>query len=97
MTDFELTAQAVDEHVRALNDIRATVDGAGSAGSARVGIADFGAIFYSLVSLMNDALDSVGGSVTRHSAELAAHRADFERTARELVAADDEGAEGIPR
>lgn len=97
MADFELTAETVDAHVRALAEIRTTIDKAGAAGAARVGSMDFGAMFYPLVGLVNIALEKVGRSVTRHSAELATHRADFERTAKALVNADDAGAEGIPK
>ncbi|KXP14454.1 hypothetical protein [Tsukamurella pseudospumae] len=97
MADFELTAETVDAHVRALGEIGATVDKAGAAGARRVGTMDYGAMFYPLVGLMNVALEKVGQAVTRHSGELSTHRADFQRTATVLVDADDSGAEGIPQ
>ncbi|GAA1087844.1 hypothetical protein [Tsukamurella spumae] len=97
MADFELTAETVDAHVRALGDIGATVDTAGAAGAQRVGTMDYGAMFHPLVGLMNIALEKVGRAVSRHSRELTAHRDDFRRTAEALVDADDAGADGIGR
>lgn len=97
MADFELTAETVDAHVRALGEIGATVDTAGAAGARRVGTMDYGAMFYPLVGLMNVALEEVGRAVTRHSGELTTHRTDFQRTATALVDADAAGAEAIPK
>lgn len=97
MTDFELTSDTVQGHAQVLTDIAGTVENAGTAGRTRVGAGDFGAMFAPLMLAVNVALEQVGGAVSRHAAELAAHRRDFERTARELVASDDSGATGMPR
>lgn len=97
MTNFELTTESVQAHTQALTDITGTVENAARSGAARVGTGDFGVMFLPLMAVVNGALSLVGGAVTRHGAELTAHRRDFERTVAVLRDADDVGAEGTPR
>ncbi|AUN40978.1 hypothetical protein HWD35_14150 [Tsukamurella tyrosinosolvens] len=96
MTDCVISPATAAAHESALTTIATTVSAAGTTSSSnRVGDGDYGALFGWLATRVNDALDDLTESVSRHSGELETHRTEFRRNITVNQQTDQGGATAL--
>lgn len=100
MTDCVISPATAAAHESALTTIATTVSAAGTTSSSnRVGVGvgdgDYGALFGWLATRVNDALDDLTESVSRHSGELETHRTEFRRNITVNQQTDQGGATAL--
>lgn len=96
MKPFELSAEAIEAHSRALEEITKSIEGVSKESSARVGVLDFGLLFAtSLMPAVNAALSLVDEAIEHHGNDLEKHREEFLTTVTAQTDQDQAGASAV--